>query len=166
MTHDMTLPAARPLWLQQLALALLPGAAPLLFAPRALGLWDQTGRLAADGSWRVWYDAAQNSSAGLIGFGLATSDDGVHWRDEGLTMRPFDQPRVGSGAVWQSLSDPEEWVINYSDSCEDPLLSAANKTATCTGQQIRFETSLNSSLRGPWTPRDVPPFRPNVRPLR
>ena len=137
-----------------LALALLQGATPLLFAPRSLGLWDQTGRLAPDGSWRIWYDAyPSHGSGGLIGFGLATSTDGIHWLDEGMTMLPFDEHNCGSGAVWQSPSDPDEWVINYSDGCN---------TSNCSGQQIRFETSRNSSLRGPWAPRpDVPPFLPN-----
>jgi hypothetical protein len=136
-----------------LLMALPPRSSTLLFAPRQLGLWDQSGRLAPDGSWRMWYDA-QNGSASDIGFGLATSDDGLLWRDEGLTMRPFDAPSLGSGAVWQSPTDPEEWVINYSDSCSD---------ANCSGQQIRFQTSRNSSLRGPWLPRrDIPPYVPNV----
>ena len=144
----------RILLLLLLALALLQGATPLLFAPRSLGLWDQTGRLAPDGSWRIWYDAyPSHGSGGLIGFGLATSTDGIHWLDEGMTMLPFDEHNCGSGAVWQSPSDPDEWVINYSDGCN---------TSNCSGQQIRFETSRNSSLRGPWAPRpDVPPFLPN-----
>ena len=158
-TPAMVASQARPAVLRglELLLALLmalpPRSSTLLFAPRQLGLWDQSGRLAPDGSWRMWYDA-QNGSASDIGFGLATSDDGLLWRDEGLTMRPFDAPSLGSGAVWQSPTDPEEWVINYSDSCSD---------ANCSGQQIRFQTSRNSSLRGPWLPRrDIPPYVPNV----
>ena len=123
----------------------------------AYGLWDQTGLVAPDGLWCMWYDAqgpACNLSSGsaACGFGLATSRDGVQWRDEGMSMRPFDGPSLGSGAVWRSPSDPDEWVINYSDGCSAP---------NCSGQQIRFQTSRNSSLRGPWTTRrDVPPFVP------
>ena len=125
----------------------------------AYGLWDQTGLVAPDGTWRMWYDAqgpACNLTSGsaLCGFGLATSRDGVQWHDEGMNMRPFDEPSLGSGAVWRSPSDPDEWVINYSDGCSVPSSG---------GQHIRFQTSRNSSLRGPWTPRrDVPPFAPSV----
>ena len=54
--------------------------------------------------------------------------------------------------------DPELWVINYSDDCEAPPDCAPGS-----GQQIRFQTSRNASLRGPWAPRrDVPPFRPSA----
>ena len=48
----------------------------LLFAPQHYGLWDQTG-LIHQGTWMVWYDA-QNGSSTAIGFGLATSVDGLH----------------------------------------------------------------------------------------
>ena len=136
-----TLVTMESLRLLSLALAVLLLAAPgntwaMLFAPDHFGLWDQTGRLAPDGSWRIWYDA-QNGSSRDIGFGLATSADGLLWRDEGLTMRPFDAPSLGSGAVWQSPTEPEEWVINYSGTCtEDP---AGKDTTNCTGQHIRFQ---------------------------
>ena len=98
----------------------------------------------------MWYDA-RCPGRDLCGFGLATSADGVHWRDAGMNMRPFDEASLGSGAVWRSPSDPDEWVINYSDG------------GPSGGQQIRFQTSRNASLRGPWTPRrDVPPFVPSA----
>ena len=162
----------------QLAALLLGSPSPaMLFVPSLVGpngsvpygLWDQSGLIAPDGTWRMWYDAQGQacnlttggavSGSGLCGFGLATSDDGVRWRDEGLTMRPFDQPALGSGAVWRSPSDPDEWVLNYSDECNEP---AIRRASNCTGQQIRFQTSRNASLRGPWRPRpDVPPFVPS-----
>ena len=86
-------------------ICLLPAAGGLLFAPSDFGLWDQTGLVGPDGTWMMWWDARNETPGGrgeLCGFGLATSMDGVLWTDHGITMRPFDQPTLGSGAVWRS----------------------------------------------------------------
>lgn len=77
----------------------------------------------------MWYDAencsAANTSAtaGICGFGLATSNDGVHWTDLGLGkgMLPFDTQSVGSGSVFKAPthctdeSGDDVYVINYSE---------------------------------------------------
>lgn len=123
-------------------------------------LWDQAGLIApkADGgSYRMWFDnqgCAGTVSRALCDYGVATSPDGVFWTDRpDSDMRPFDMPAaIGSGSVWQSPTDSGLWVVNYSEGNQDEG-----------GQQIRFQTTRNATLLGPWTPRpDVAPFRPNA----
>ena len=91
---------------------------------------------------------------------LAKSEDGVHWVDDGINMRPWgvnpcrnktmnaSHPvaGIGSGSVWESPTVKGLYVINYSEDIKgNPF-----------GQQIRFSTSRDLKA---WAPVSLPPFQ-------
>lgn len=50
-------------------------------------------------------------------FGLATSDDGVHWKEYGTIAKCREKTQMGSGHIWKSpnFSKDGTWIMNYSE---------------------------------------------------
>ena len=95
-------------------------ARAMLFIPRTLGLWDQAGLMSPSDTFTMFYDARPPAGSGIkaiTGIGAATSKDGVHWSDQGMSMTPFDTNSIGSGSTFRSPTNDSEYVINYSESC-------------------------------------------------
>jgi len=61
---------------------------------------------------------------GFDGFGVATSPDGVHWRDHGWAIRASDHmvEYLGTGAVWKAVDfeTSGRFICNYSEWREEP----------------------------------------------
>lgn len=78
--------------------AMLPQPAEaMVYQPRKSGLWD-VWAFHDDKTYFLFYDAV--SDGALVGMGLATSQDGVHWTEHGTVI---DRPqRMGSGYTWRS----------------------------------------------------------------
>lgn len=103
------------------------------------------------------------------GFGVATSPDGVNWRDHGRVLAPSDQMvrYLGSGSVWQDplFAQTGRFFCNYSEwrkegdknvqrilfAWSDDLLHW-NKFDDRFAFQIdeRFYQRINQDARGPW----------------
>lgn len=81
----------------------------MLFKPQNTKLWD-TFILPHDGRYYLFY--LQMRSRAWDGYGLAVSDDLVHWEDRGtiLTVEP-EGSGMGSGMVWRA---GERWILNFS----------------------------------------------------
>ena len=69
----------------------------MLYRPHKTELWD-VWVFHDDGTYYLFYDAVIRN--GLRGLGLATSKDGVHWKEHGVVV---DRPNgMGSGYTWRS----------------------------------------------------------------
>lgn len=81
----------------------------MLFKPTKTMLWD-TFILPHDGKFYLYYLSLEHRA--WDGYGLAISDDLVHWEDRGVFLQA--DPTVsgmGSGSVWRAS---DRWILNYS----------------------------------------------------
>jgi len=86
------------------------------FTPRRVGkMWD-TWVYFHDGKYYQYYLAG---SGGLWdGHELAVSEDGVHWTEHGVIIKPRQGVTwMGTGHIWESpdFDESRKWVINYSE---------------------------------------------------
>ena len=99
-----TLGAVGQYILKMLPLLVLPLLARgMLFIPRTLGLWDQAGLMSPSDTFTMFYDARPPAGSGIkaiTGIGAATSKDGVHWSDQGISMTPFDTSSNSQSSSW------------------------------------------------------------------
>lgn len=83
---------------------------------RATGrMWD-TWLYFRAGTYYLYYLA--NCGRTWDNISLATSDDGVHWREHGVVLRKRrDAVWMGTGSTWRSPRDdqPETYVLNFSE---------------------------------------------------
>ena len=82
--------------------------------------WD-TWAYYHEGTYYLYYLITE-SSAGE-GFGVATSEDGVHWHDHGWAIREseLNLEFLGTGAVWKSpdFEQSGRFICNYSEHRKD-----------------------------------------------
>jgi len=81
----------------------------MIFKPQDTKLWD-TFILPHEGKYYLFYLQLRNQP--WDGYGLAVSDDLVHWDDYGtiLTAEP-EGSGLGSGMVWRA---GDRWILNFS----------------------------------------------------
>lgn len=69
--------------------------------------WDNRGAggqhtvIRADGAYRMIYKGYGSEAPGWTFYGLAESDDGIHWKKKGKTVLP--DPRLGETTVFKNL---------------------------------------------------------------
>lgn len=70
-----------------------------------------------EGVYYLYYLISENF--GCDGFGVATSQDGINWKDHGWVLRHSDKMMryLGSGSVWKDVSFAENgrFLCNYSE---------------------------------------------------
>jgi len=70
-----------------------------------------------DGTYYLYYLITERSPG--EGFGVATSEDGVHWEDHGWAIRESDKnlQYLGTGAVWKTpdFEKTGRFICNYSE---------------------------------------------------
>ena len=72
----------------------------MTFKPATGQLWD-VWVFYHDGKYNLFYDHCPVFA--IEGVGLATSDDGVHWKDQGIVInKPEGAWGIGSGFTWKS----------------------------------------------------------------
>lgn len=76
--------------------------------------WD-TWMYYASGKYYQYYLITENSPG--EGFGVAVSEDGVHFRDYGKQLDPSPQMTfyLGTGSVWKPLDYTDGYLCNYSE---------------------------------------------------
>jgi hypothetical protein len=86
------------------------------FTPRRVGqIWD-TWLYYHDGKYYMYYLAG--SRGHWDGHELATSDDGVHWKEYGVVVKPRSGTTwMGTGHIWKApdFDTTHRWVMNYSE---------------------------------------------------
>ena len=74
-----------------------------------------------EGTYYLYYLITERSPG--EGFGLATSNDGVHWEDHGWVVRESDKnlKYLGTGAVWKdpNFEETGRFICNYSEHREE-----------------------------------------------
>jgi len=68
-----------------------------------------------EGTYHLYYLVTESSPG--EGFGVATSTDGVHWRDHGWAVRASDRMVhfLGTGSVWPDPGREGRFLCNYSE---------------------------------------------------
>jgi len=75
-------------------------AGAMTFKPAKGQMWD-VWVFHHDGRYYLFYDHCPTFA--ITGLGLATSDDGVHWKDQGIVIKkPETAWGLGTGFVWKS----------------------------------------------------------------
>jgi hypothetical protein len=77
--------------------------------------WD-TWMYYDSGTYYLYYLITETS--GGEGFGVATSEDGIHWNDRGMVLQASDQMVIflGTGAVWRKPDEEQRiFICNYSE---------------------------------------------------
>lgn len=110
-------PFARLVCTAFLSLALCGSASALIFkSDRYTAHWD-TWVYHHDGTYFLYYLITEGSTG--EGYGVASSDDGVHWTDHGMQIEQSDKNvhYLGTGSVWMALdpSLPGKFICNYSE---------------------------------------------------
>jgi len=86
------------------------------FTPARIGkMWD-TWIYYHDGKYYMYYLAG--SGGKWDGHELATSEDGVHWKEQGVMIKPrAGVTWMGTGHIWKSpdFAKTHKWVMNYSE---------------------------------------------------
>ena len=86
------------------------------FTPKRAGMiWD-TWIYYHDGKYYMYYLAGRGGQ--WDGHELATSEDGVHWKEYGVMVKPRDGVKwMGTGHIWKSpdFEQSHKWVMNYSE---------------------------------------------------
>jgi len=86
------------------------------FTPKRAGMiWD-TWIYYHDGKYYMYYLAGAGGR--WDGHELATSDDGVHWKEYGVMVKPRAGVEwMGTGHIWKSpdFDKTHRWVMNYSE---------------------------------------------------
>jgi hypothetical protein len=81
----------------------------MLFKPENTRLWD-TFILEHDSKFYLFYLSLTERA--WDGYGLAISDDLIHWEDRGLILEADpDVIGMGSGSVWRA---GDRWILNFS----------------------------------------------------
>ncbi|MCX6872331.1 MAG: hypothetical protein NTW21_00755 [Verrucomicrobia bacterium] len=77
-------------------------------------------------------------------FGLATSDDGVHWKEYGTIAKCREKTTMGSGHIWKSPNFAKDgtWIMNYSEFFGEGEDYWSHVPNFC-GQNIIFLTSTD-----------------------
>ena len=77
-------------------------------------------------------------------FGLATSDDGVHWKEYGTVATCRKNTTMGSGHIWKSPNFAKDgtWIMNYSEFFGEGADYWSHVPNFC-GQNIIFLTSTD-----------------------
>ena len=77
-------------------------------------------------------------------FGLATSDDGVHWKEYGTIAKCREKTSMGSGHIWKSPNFAHDgtWIMNYSEFFGEGEDYWSHVPNFC-GQNIIFLTSTD-----------------------
>lgn len=77
-------------------------------------------------------------------FGLATSDDGVHWKEYGTVAKCRKNTQMGSGHIWKSphFAKDRTWIMNYSEFFGEAEDYWSHVPQFC-GQDIVFLTSTD-----------------------
>ena len=99
----------------------IPPSSTLFYKPARTGnIWD-TWIYHFEGTFYLYYNPMPShleKFEGWNGIGLATSDDGVHWREYGMVIEPVPNIRfLGAGAVW---SAGEKFIMNFSEWRDKP----------------------------------------------
>lgn len=91
---------------------------PFFFRPKEHLLWD-TWAYYHDSQFYLYYLTRAFGVKNWDGVGLATSDDGVHWKDHGKVIeKAADAVWLGSGAVWPAIDREgrtEKFIMNFSE---------------------------------------------------
>jgi len=78
--------------------------------------WD-TWMAFHEGTYYLYYSTSETAPGD--GFGVATSTDGLHWRDHGRVLGPSEQMvrYLGAGSVWKDtgFEAPGRFLCNYSE---------------------------------------------------
>jgi hypothetical protein len=78
--------------------------------------WD-TWMVYHAGTYYLYYSTSETAPGD--GFGVATSEDGLHWQDYGRVLGPSDQMvrYLGAGSVWPAVdfAHTGRWLCNYSE---------------------------------------------------
>jgi sucrose-6-phosphate hydrolase SacC (GH32 family) len=94
----------------------VPAVQAGFFTPARRGsMWD-TWAYYHDGRYYLYYLAGRGGH--WDGHELATSDDGVHWKEHGVVVKPRDGVQwMGTGHIWKSpdFDRSHQWVMNYSE---------------------------------------------------
>jgi len=119
-------PSACRSFIQTLVVALLlshlspTGKAMVLKSDHVKAQWD-TWAYQYKGAYYLYYLITERSAG--EGFGVATSKDGVHWKDHGWALREShrNSSYLGTGAVWKSVDfeDTGRFICNYSEHRKD-----------------------------------------------
>ncbi|MBU4367097.1 MAG: hypothetical protein L6437_10245 [Kiritimatiellae bacterium] len=100
----------------------------MIFKPENSKLWD-TFIIHHEGTFYLFY--LQFRKSAWDGYGLAVSEDLIHWEDRGTILTPEPgEGGMGTGMVWRVK---DRWMLNYS------LYGAAD--GLFAGQQIYFAES-------------------------
>jgi hypothetical protein len=86
------------------------------FTPVRKGLMWDTWVYYHDGQYYMYYLAGPGGH--WDGHELAISEDGVHWKEHGVAVRPRDGATwMGTGHIWKSpdFGKSRKWVMNYSE---------------------------------------------------
>ncbi len=93
-----------------------PGPRTMFYRPRLREtgrMWD-TWLYLHEGVYYLYYLA--NSGAQWDNISLATSRDGVHWKEHGSLIHKLDRVTwMGTGTTWRSPLDDGKFLINYSE---------------------------------------------------
>lgn len=123
----------------------------LFFTPRETGrMWD-TWMYYANKTFYLYYLITEKSPG--EGIGLATSKDGVHWRERGKIFSKSDSAQwIGSGSVWRNEDRylKDKYVMNFSE-WYGPGVSE--------GQQYIYFAASNDLIH--WTRTNVA-FKPDT----
>ena len=87
----------------------------MLFRSRLVdAAWD-TWMYCADGKYYLYYLITETSPG--EGFGVAISEDGVHFKDYGKQIEPSDKMTfyLGTGSVWKPIFQEKGYLCNYSE---------------------------------------------------
>ena len=86
------------------------------FTPKRVGMiWD-TWAYYYEGKFYLYYLAGR--AGHWDGHELATSDDGVYWKEHGVMVKPRDGVTwMGTGHIWKApdFETSHRWVMNYSE---------------------------------------------------
>ena len=83
----------------------------MIFRPVDTKLWD-TFILPHEGRFYLFYNQIERSPDKPLGYGLAISEDLIHWQDRGTILEGIlGKTGLGSGMVWRAGG---KWMLNYS----------------------------------------------------
>jgi len=125
------------------------------FTPARAGkIWD-TWIYYHDGKYYMYYLAG--SGGHWDGHELATSEDGVHWKEQGVMIKPrAGVTWMGTGHIWKSpdFAKTHQWVMNYSewfgDKPQGPFLGQKkNHNVFGKGCNIYFPRFFHNAPGGP-----------------